>query len=104
MSKFLRIAAIACLPLLTLPAHAAGDAAAGAAKAAVCIGCHGVDGNSVVPMFPKLAGQHAAYLETSIKAYQTQERKGGNAVQMYAMVANLSDQDIADLAAHFASK
>ncbi|HCH23947.1 MAG TPA: cytochrome C-555 [Oceanospirillaceae bacterium] len=104
MSKFLPIAALACLPLLTLPAHAAGDAAAGAAKAAMCVGCHGVDGNSVVPMFPKLAGQHAVYLESAMKAYQSQERKGGNAVQMYGMVANLSDQDIADLAAHFASK
>ncbi|MCP4789279.1 MAG: cytochrome c [Gammaproteobacteria bacterium] len=104
MSKILRVAALACLPLFTLPAQAAGDAAAGAAKAAACIGCHGVDGNSVVPMFPKLAGQHAAYLETSMKAYQSQERKGGNAVQMYGMVAALSDQDIADLAAFFSSK
>ena len=104
MSKILRIAAMAVVPFLALPAHAAGDAAAGAAKAAICAGCHGIDGNSVIPMYPKLAGQHAAYLETSIKAYQTQERKGGNAVQMYPMVAALSDQDIADLAAYFASK
>lgn len=104
MSKILRIAAMAVVPFLALPAHAAGDAAAGAAKAAICAGCHGIDGNSVIPMYPKLAGQHAAYLETSIKAYQTQDRKGGNAVQMYPMVAALSDQDIADLAAYFASK
>lgn len=104
MSKILRIAAMAIVPFLTLPAHAAGDAAAGAAKAAICAGCHGIDGNSVIPMYPKLAGQHAAYLESAIKAYQTQDRKGGNAVQMYAMVAALSDQDIADLAAYFASK
>ncbi len=104
MSKILRIAAMAVVPFLALPAHAAGDAAAGAAKAAICAGCHGVDGNSVIPMYPKLAGQHAAYLESSIKAYQTQDRKGGNAVQMYGMVAALSDQDIADLAAYFASK
>ena len=104
MSKFLRVAALACLPLLTLPVQAAGDAAAGAGKAALCVGCHGGDGNSVVPMFPKLAGQHAMYLELAIKAYRSKDRKGGNAVQMYPMVGNLSDQDIADLAAFFASK
>ncbi|MDP6969238.1 MAG: cytochrome c [Gammaproteobacteria bacterium] len=104
MSKFLPAAILACLPLLTLPAQAAGDAAAGAGKAAMCVGCHGVDGNSVVPMFPKLAGQHAQYLEVAMKAYRSQDRKGGSAAQMYPMVAALSDQDIADLAAFFASK
>ncbi len=83
---------------------AAGDAGAGAGKAAVCAGCHGVDGNSVVPLYPKIAGQHAIYLASSLKAYQSQERKGGNAALMYALVANLSDQDIADLAAYFAAQ
>jgi cytochrome c553 len=104
MPKFLSATILASLAVIALPSHAAGDAAAGASKSAMCVGCHGVEGNSVIPMFPKLAGQHAMYLEMALKAYRSQERKGGYAVQMYAMAANLSDQDIADLAAYFASK
>lgn len=103
MSKFLSATILASLAVIAMPSYAAGDAAAGASKAAMCVGCHGVEGNSVIPMFPKLAGQHAMYLEMALKAYRSQERKGGNAMQMYAMAANLSDQDIADLAAYFAS-
>ena len=49
--------------LVSLPVLAIGDADAGQGKAAVCAACHGVDGNSVVPNWPKIAGQHAAYLQ-----------------------------------------
>lgn len=101
MKKLLVVAAIAALMPLT--AMAAGDAKAGKAKAAVCAGCHGANGKAMVPQYPHLAGQNPAYLELAIKAYKSQERKGGNAAVMYGMVANLSDQDIADLAAYFAS-
>jgi cytochrome c553 len=85
-------------------AVAAGDAAAGKAKSAACAACHGPDGNSSVPTYPKIAGQHAAYLEAAIKAYKAGERSAGQTVVMKPMVANLSDQDIADLAAYFASQ
>ncbi|MDC9720194.1 MAG: cytochrome c, partial [Gammaproteobacteria bacterium] len=84
-------------------ANANGDAVAGKTKAALCAGCHGAGGNSVVPIFPKLAGQHAQYLEQSMKEFRSKTRTGANAAQMYPMVASLSDQDIADLAAYFAS-
>jgi len=104
MSKFLSATLLASLAVITMPSYAAGDAAAGEKKAAMCVACHGVEGNSVVPIFPKLAGQHAAYLESALKAYRSKDRKGGSAVQMYAMAAALSDQDIADLAAYYASK
>jgi cytochrome c553 len=57
----------------------------------------------MIPTYPNLAGQKAAYLESSIKAYKTQERKGGQAALMYGMVAALSDDDIANLAAYFSS-
>lgn len=79
-----------------------GNAQAGAAKAAVCAACHGPDGNSLAPTFPKLAGQSEKYLFKQlqdIKANKTRQ-----APQMTAIVAGLSDQDMADLAAHFASK
>jgi cytochrome c553 len=85
-------------------AMAAGDPAAGKTKSAACAACHGPDGNSVVPTYPKLAGQHAAYLEASIKAYKAGERTGGQTVVMKPMVQALSDQDIADLAAYFATQ
>ena len=82
-------------------AHAAGDATAGQAKAAVCGACHGPDGNSPAPNFPKLAGQGERYL-----AKQMREIKDGKRVvlEMTGLLANSSDQDIADIAAYFASQ
>lgn len=82
-------------------AHAAGDVAAGKGKAAVCGACHGADGNSMVPMFPKLAGQGERYLSKQINDIKT----GARAVpQMAGLTDNLSAQDIADLSAYFASQ
>lgn len=101
MKKIL-VASVACALLGAFgSAHAAGDAAAGKAKSAVCAGCHGPDGNSTNPMYPKLAGQHEQYLVKSIAAYKTGAR---NDATMKAMVAALSDADIANLAAYYASQ
>ncbi len=86
---------------MTAPAWAGGDAAAGKAKSAVCAACHGADGNSPTSAFPKLAGQNDDYLAHSLKAYRDKSRT--NAI-MNGQAANLSDQDIADLAAYFASQ
>ena len=83
---------------------AAGDATAGKNKVAACAGCHGMNGKAMVPTYPSLAGQNAAYLEGALKAYKTQERKGYQAAIMYGMAAMLSDQDIADIAAFYASQ
>lgn len=82
-------------------AHAAGDAAAGQANAAVCGACHGPDGNSMAPNFPKLAGQGERYLTKQLK-----EIKDGKRVvlEMAGLLTNLNDQDLADLAAYFASQ
>lgn len=99
---------LACtLALATLPAlsHAAGDAAAGAAKSAVCSACHGQGGaQPIMPTYPRLAGQSEGYIEYAIKTYKSQERKGAQAALMYPMVQNLTDQDIADLAAYFSTQ
>ncbi len=86
---------------ITGVAHAAGDAAAGQSKTALCAGCHGMDGNSAVANFPKLAGQNERYL-----LKQMQEIKEGSrqVVEMTGMLTNLSDQDMADIAAYFAAK
>ncbi len=82
---------------------AAGNADAGKGKVAVCASCHGANGIAMVPTYPNLAGQNAAYIEGALKAYKTQERKGYQAAIMYGMAAPLSDQDIADIAAYYAS-
>ena len=79
----------------------AGDAAAGKAKAVVCAACHGVDGNSPNPMWPHLAGQHAAYLAKQIRAFRSGERKDPT---MAPMVNLLEEDDIDDVAAFFASQ
>ena len=82
-------------------AQAAGDAKAGQAKAAMCGACHGADGNSAAPNFPKLAGQGERYL-----LKQLHDIKGGKrtVLEMTGILDNLSDQDMADIAAYFAGQ
>ena len=82
-------------------AQAAGDAAAGQEKVAVCAACHGADGNSAAPNFPKLAGQGERYL-----LKQLHDIKSGNrqVLEMTGILTNVSDQDMADIAAYFASQ
>ena len=86
---------------LTGVAQAAGDAEAGQGKVAVCGACHGADGNSPAPNFPKLAGQGERYL-----LKQLHDIKSGNrqVVEMTGMLDNLSDQDLEDIAAYFSSQ
>ncbi len=82
-------------------AHAAGDAKAGQAKAAVCGACHGPDGNSVAPNFPKLAGQGERYLTKQLQDIKAGKR---TVLEMTGLLANLSDQDLSDIAAYFSSQ
>jgi cytochrome c553 len=79
-------------------AHAKGDPAAGQAKSAACVACHGPNGLSTTPGFPILAGQNRDFLLHVLKEYKSGKRK--NPI-MSAQVANLSKQDLADLAAFF---
>ena len=80
---------------------AAGDAAAGKIKAAACAACHSADGNSVNPVWPKLAGQHAPYLVKQLTNFKAGER---NNAMMAPMAAPLSEQDMADIAAYFSGQ
>ena len=91
--------AFALAPLA--PAHAGGDPAAGKAKAVVCSACHGVDGNSVNPLWPKLAGQHEAYLAKQIRAFKSGERTDAT---MAPMMNLIKEEDIDDIAAFYASQ
>ncbi|CAI3798333.1 c-type cytochrome [Rheinheimera sp. MM224] len=92
------------LAVMGANAFAAGDAEAGKVKSAVCSACHGADGNSLMAMYPHLAGQQAQYLESAMKAYRDGQRTGGTAAMMAPMAASLSDQDIADLSAYFSQQ
>ena len=78
-----------------------GDAAAGKTKSVVCSACHGADGTSVNPQWPNLKGQKEEYLIKQIKAFRDGTRKDPT---MAPMVAGLTDADIANLAAYYASQ
>lgn len=101
MKKMLSTLAAVALMAGAVSVQAAGDAEAGKAKTAVCAGCHGADGNSMVPSFPKLAGQKAKY---TIKQLQDMKSGARSVPQMAAFLPGLSDQDIADIAAFYESQ
>jgi len=88
------------LLVVSLQAAADGDAAAGEAKAAICAACHGADGNSVVPQWPKLAGQHNDYLERQFALIKSGARP---VPEMTGIVAAISEEDMVDIAAWFSS-
>ena len=100
----MKIIPAACALLLAaspLAFSASGDASAGKKKSAACAACHGADGVSPSPDFPNLAGQYPDYLATAMKHYKNGKRK--NPI-MAEQVKNLSDKDMVDLAAYFASQ
>ena len=78
-----------------------GDPAAGQAKAAVCAACHGLDGNSASSQYPKLAGQHEDYIVRQVGLFKSHQRQ--NPVMM-GFVMSLTEQDMHDIGAYFASK
>jgi cytochrome c553 len=97
------LAAAAGLAVTAGDALAAGDAEAGHVKAYTCTGCHGIPGyNNVYPTYkvPKIGGQNYEYLVAALKAYRDGEREHPT---MGLQATSLSDQDIEDIAAYFAS-
>ncbi|MGI9332634.1 MAG: c-type cytochrome [Gammaproteobacteria bacterium] len=105
----LRISAAALAGALTLgagwtPAAAEGVVESGKVKAATCLGCHGIEGYvNTYPTYhvPKVAGQHAAYIVAALRAYKQGTRPHPT---MQALAATLSEQDMHDIAAYFASQ
>ncbi|MEO5341519.1 MAG: c-type cytochrome [Magnetococcus sp. MYC-9] len=85
--------------LVAGPAFAAGDAAAGKAKAAPCAACHGPDGQSKVDANPNLAGQKAGYMVAQLKAFRDGKRVSP---LMNGQAKSLTDADIDNLAAYYA--
>ncbi|MDM5068301.1 c-type cytochrome [Aeromonas salmonicida] len=91
------------LPLLALAwGHLAkaADIEAGKAKAAVCAACHGVEGKALIPNYPHLASQNAAYLVKQLKAFKDGSRKEP---LMLPFMAPLTEADMENLAAYYAS-
>lgn len=82
-------------------AHVVGDAKAGESKAAACGACHGPDGNSPTNQYPKIAGQQADYIARQLSLFKSNAR--ANPI-MLGFVANLTEQDMHDLGAYFATK
>ena len=100
MTRHTNITLLAAL-LVANTAWAAGDPQRGQEKSAACAACHSADGNSLVPNFPRIAGQNEDYIVHALTSYKSGRRK--NEI-MKAQVAALSKQDIDDLAAYFSGQ
>ena len=102
MKKY-AIASLVLLAAASGAAFGAGDAAAGKKKSSMCAGCHGIPGyRTVYPdtyQVPKIGGQHASYFVSALKGYKAGDRKH---TTMRAIVDNLDEQDMNDLAAYYA--
>ncbi len=89
---------------MTVPmvVHAAGDPSAGAKKVFQCQGCHGIPGTKTafpdLYSVPKLGGQHAGYIVQALQAYKKGDRPHAT---MRAIASDLTDQDMADIAAYY---
>ncbi len=90
---------VLALSTISTAQSATGDAAAGKEKAAVCGACHGASGISATGIYPNLAGQNSAYVIKQLTDFKSGARTN---MMMAPMAANLSEQDMADLAAHYA--
>src|SRR5688500_7806180 len=99
MSPVLSVCLFAVLSLLAGDAEAA-DTVAGREKAAACAVCHGIDGLHKVPDAPNLAGNSTEYIVKQLKAFQTGVRQHE---QMSIIAKGLTDEDVSDLAAWYAS-
>lgn len=96
---------LAALALCGLAVAAPADLNKGKQTAStICIGCHAADGNSMVPMYPKVAGQHAEYIVKQTQDIKTGKRTTGASAVMAPMVQSLSDADIRNVAAYYATQ
>ncbi|AFJ02766.1 Cytochrome c4 [Methylophaga frappieri] len=101
MKKFVLAVISSLIIINSAQLAAAGDVSAGKQKSAACAACHAADGNSPSPDFPKLAGQNAGYIAKQLSDFKSGARE--NAI-MAPIAQGLSEQDMLDLAAYFASQ
>jgi cytochrome c553 len=91
-------AAWSAAPALTLYPYGDGTAQAGATKVATCTACHGANGNSTNPQWPRLAGQNAVYIDEQLHLFRAGVRTNP---LMTAMAASLSDRDIDNISVYY---
>ncbi len=101
IKKLLALSITLAFSIAPTLSNAEGSIDAGKDIATSCEGCHGVDGNSMVPIYPKLAGQHAAYLVQQLQDFKEGSR---NDPMMASFAASLDDQSMRDVAAFYSSK
>ncbi len=107
MKRFTLISLALAVSGLAVAAQPKADLARGKQVAeTVCASCHAADGNSGIPTYPRLAAQHAAYIATQAEAIRDKKRTTGNAKEMAddPNVAAMTNQDIVDAAAYFATR
>ena len=103
MISQLRQVVLFSLLVISSHAYSAGDVERGTARGETCLGCHAIGSyTNVYPTYrvPKLGGQHQEYIAAALKAYRSGDRSHST---MSAQASTLSDQDIEDIAAYFAS-
>ncbi|WOT05287.1 c-type cytochrome [Shewanella youngdeokensis] len=100
--------ALSILATMSSPVMAEGDVEAGKTKAIVCSACHGVDGNSPIDMYPKLAGQQVTYLKKQLHDFRSAAKSGGKDGRadpvMGGMAMMLTDEDIVNISAFYSSQ
>jgi cytochrome c553 len=101
MLKITMLSLMLAFAMNTSSVAQSGDAEAGKQKSATCVACHGADGNSPIDQFPKIAGQVPGYIAAQLASFKSGERE--NPI-MAGMVGALSEQDMADLDAYYASQ
>ncbi|PCI15993.1 MAG: cytochrome C [Piscirickettsiaceae bacterium] len=101
MKQLIKVVIAVSVLAVSASVMAGGNVQAGKEKATTCVACHGEGGVSASPMFPTIAGQHEDYIVHALNAYKTGKR---NNPIMQGTVAALSEEDIDDLAAYFASQ
>jgi len=101
MNRIQATLVVTLLSFIPAVAFSAGNAAEGKNKSAVCHACHGANGQSIQPIYPNLGGQYQDYLVKALKGFRDGSRQ--NAI-MNGFAANLSDADIEDISAWYASQ
>lgn len=97
-TRYIKAVLLGLTGLMAMNTALAADIEAGKAKTALCMGCHGADGNSINVIWPKLAGQHASYLEKQLRDFKSGTRADPT---MQGMAATLSDEDIVNVSAYY---
>ncbi len=104
MSRFVVTIFIIMLGIFGTVLAENGNPIDGKSKSEACIACHGMDGNAITPIWPKIAGLSQAYAIKQLIDFQKGETGPRYDATMYGIVQNLTAQDFADLAAYYATQ